>query len=78
MIIGSTPYLLNPSGIGGVYAATVATQPVQPIAPVPGQSNNAVLQFGGALSGLATGSGSSSGPASSASYAPGSTLNITV
>ena len=82
MMIGSYPYLLNPSGMGGVYAAAVASQPVQPISPVPGQSNNAFIQFGGARSGQQTGGAASGSQASanssSASYAPGSTLNITV
>jgi hypothetical protein len=78
MIIGSYPYLLNPSGMGGVYAAAVATQPVQPITPTPGQTNSAFLQSGGSLSGLPSSGASTGGQASSASYAPGSTLDIRV
>ncbi len=77
MMIGSYPYLLNPSGMGGLYAAAVATQPVQPIAPVPGQTNSAFIQFGGTLSGGQGGSASSGSSASSSPYTPGSTLDIT-
>jgi hypothetical protein len=78
MMIGGYPYLLNPSGMGGVYAAAVATQPVQPIAPVPGQTNASIIQFGGALSGLSSGGASPGGQTTSTSYAPGSTLDISV
>jgi len=78
MMIGSYPYLLNPSGMGGAYAAAVSSQPVQPIAPVPGQTLNSVIRFGGGLSGSQTASASSGGQTSSAPYAPGSTLDITV
>ncbi len=78
MIIGSYPYLLNPSGVGGLYAAAVASQPVQPVAPVPGQTNNSFIKFGGSLSGLPSASATSGGQTASSSYAPGSALNITV
>jgi hypothetical protein len=76
MMIGSYPYLLNPSGMGGVYAAAVASQPVQPITPVPGQTNNSFIKFGGALSSSSS-STTSGGQSSSSSYTPGSTLDIT-
>jgi hypothetical protein len=77
MMIGSYPYLLNPSGMGGVYAAAVASQPVQPVAPVQGQSNSAFIKFGGALSDLASEGAGCGGRTSSSAYAPGSTLDIT-
>jgi hypothetical protein len=76
MMIGSYPYLMNPSGMGGVYAAAVASQPVQPIAAVQGQSCSAFIQFGGALAGQSGGATSGSQTASSG-YSPGSTLDIT-
>jgi len=78
MMIGSYPYLINPSGMGGLYAAAVANQPIQPIAPVPGQTNNAFIKFGGALSGLASEGAASAGQGASNTYSPGSALNITV
>ncbi len=77
MIIGSYPYLINPSGAGGLYAAAIANQPVQPVAPVPGQTNNAFIKFGGALSSLQSEGATPSSQAASSSYAPGSTLDIT-
>jgi len=79
MMIGSYPYLLNPSGMGGVYAAAVANQPVQPVSAIPGQANSSIIQFGGSLSAAQTPGASAGGlPASSPSYAPGATLNILV
>jgi hypothetical protein len=78
MMIGSYPYLLNPSGMGGVYAAAVATQPVDPVDPVQGQAASPPIQYGGALSGLQTAASSSSGQSASTPYTPGSTLDITV
>jgi hypothetical protein len=79
MMIGSYPYLVNPSGAGGLYAAAVASQPVQPVAPVPGQTNNAFIKFGGALSGAQSGGGDAASAAQSGggAYRPGSALNIT-
>jgi hypothetical protein len=77
MMIGSYPYLVNPSGMGGLYAAAVASQPVQPIAPIPGQTNNAFIKFGGSLSDFQSQSGASGGQSSSSAYSPGSTLDIT-
>jgi hypothetical protein len=77
MIIGSYPYLINPSGAGGLYAAGVANQPVQPVSPVPGQTNNAFIKFGGALSSLQSEGATSSSLTASSGYAPGSTLDIT-
>ncbi len=78
MMIGSYPYLLNPSGVGGLYAAAVASQPVQPVDPVQGQTNNAFIRFGGALSGAQAGGGAAStGPSGASAYTPGSTLDIT-
>ncbi len=77
MMIGSYPYLVNPSGMGGLYAAAVASQPVQPVAAVPSQTNSAFIQFGGALSGFQSEGATSSGQPSSSAYAPGSTLDIT-
>jgi hypothetical protein len=77
MLIGSYPYLLNPSGVGGLYAATVASQPVQAVAPVQGQSNSAFIKFGGALSDQTEGA-ASVGQTASGAYTPGSTLNISV
>jgi len=77
MMIGSYPYLLNPSGVGGLYAAAVASQPVQPVAPVQGQSNSAFIKFGGALSSFQSAGASSDASASSSAYTPGSTLDIT-
>jgi hypothetical protein len=77
MMIGSYPYLLNPSGMGGLYAAAVASQPVQPVAAVQGQSTSAFINFGGALSGLQSDGASFDAPASSSTYTPGSTLDIT-
>jgi hypothetical protein len=74
MMIGSYPYLVNPSGMGGFYAAAVASQPVQPIAAVPGQTNNAVIKLGGALS--AQSAGTSGGQTRSSDYTPGSKVNI--
>jgi hypothetical protein len=78
MMIGSYPYLMNPSGMGGVYAAAVASQPVQPITATSGQTFSPAVQFGGALAGQqASGGASASGSQSSSSaYTPGSTLNI--
>jgi hypothetical protein len=77
MMIGSYPYLVNPSGAGGLYAAAVANQPVQPITPVPGQTNSAFIQFGGALAGQQAGAAlSGGGQAYSSTYTPGSTLDI--
>jgi hypothetical protein len=79
MMIGGYPYLLNPSGMGGVYAAAVASQPVQPVPAIPGQTNSAFVQLGGSLSGSQTAvAGSTGQPTSSASYAPGATLDIRV
>jgi hypothetical protein len=78
MIIGSYPYLMNPSGMGGVYAAAVASQPVQPVSPTPGQTNNAFISFGGSLSESGAPAATSGSATSSSSYAPGSALNITV
>jgi hypothetical protein len=77
MIIGSYPYLLNPSGVGGLYAAAVASQPVQPVAPVPGQTTNAFIRFGGALGGAQSGASASAGQSGASAYTPGSTLDIT-
>ncbi len=76
MMNGSYPYLLNPSGVGGLYAAAVASQPVQPVSPVQGPSNSAFIKFGGALSGFQSDGASSDAPASSNAYTPGSTLDI--
>jgi hypothetical protein len=75
MMIGSYPYLLNPSGMGGIYAAAVANQAVQPIAPIQTPSSS-FITFGGALSSQ-TASEASSSPTASTVYTPGSTLNIT-
>jgi hypothetical protein len=77
MIIGSYPYLINPSGAGGLYAAAVANQPVQPVAPVPGQNIGGFIKFGGSLSGLQTQGAQSGATTSSSAYSPGSTLDIT-
>ncbi len=77
MMIGSYPYLINPSGMGGLYAAAVANQPVQPIAPIPGQTNNAFIKFGGSLSDAQSQVGASDSQSSSSAYSPGSTLDIT-
>jgi hypothetical protein len=62
--------------MGGLYAAAVASQPVQPVTPVPGQTTSAFIKFGGALSDQ-TGAATSSGPSAGGAYTPGSTVNIT-
>jgi len=77
MMIGSYPYLMNPSGMGGVYAAAVASQPVQPVADVQSQTNSTFIQFGGALTGAEAQSAPSSSQTSSSAYAPGSMFDIT-
>jgi hypothetical protein len=76
MMIGDYPYLMNPSGMGGVYAAAVASQPVDPVAAIQGQTNSPFIQFGGTLSGAQAQSAPAGGQAASNAYTPGSMFDI--